>query len=88
MYLTAEEKLMYKVMKAIYDSGIPIDFKGSMVLKACLFEAGFSEEIRHTVDIDANWHSEVPPTAEQMTSSLQKALEKNDVDLKVTLYRM
>ena len=47
MRLTAEEKLMYEVMKAIYDSGIPIDFKGSMVLKACLLEAGYSDEIRH-----------------------------------------
>lgn len=34
MKITAEEKLMYDVMKAIYDSGIPVDFKGSMVLKA------------------------------------------------------
>ena len=34
MRITAEEKLMYAVMKSIYDSGIPINFKGSMVLKA------------------------------------------------------
>ncbi len=88
MQITAEEKLMYGVMKAIYDSGIPIDFKGSMVLKACLLEAGFSEEIRHTVDIDANWYSDVPPTAEQMTDSLQKALERSNIDLAVNLYRM
>lgn len=54
MKLTAEEKLMYSVMKAIYDSGIPISFKGSMVLKACLMEGGYTEDTRHTVDIDAN----------------------------------
>ena len=53
MQLTAVEKLMYEVMKAVYDSGIPISFKGSMVLRACLLEAGYSEEMRHTVDIDA-----------------------------------
>lgn len=41
MNITAEEKLMYEVMRAIYDSGIPISFKGSMVLKACLVEAGY-----------------------------------------------
>ena len=70
MNLTKEEKLMYKVMKAIFDSGIPISFKGSMVLKACLLEAGYTEEIRHTIDIDANWNSDVPPSPEQMTSSL------------------
>ena len=29
MNITAEEKLMYNVMKAVYDSGIPISFKGS-----------------------------------------------------------
>ena len=52
MAITAVEKLMYQVMKAIFDSGIPVSFKGSMVLKACLLEAGYDEETRHTVDID------------------------------------
>lgn len=86
--ITAEEKLMYQVMKAMYDSGIPIEFKGSMVLKACLLEAGYTEEIRHTVDIDANWYSGTTPTAAQMTASLQKALTSNDIKLEVNLYRM
>lgn len=88
MNLTVEEKLMYEVMKAIFDSGIPISFKGSMVLKACLLEAGYYEETRHTVDIDANWNSETSPTAEQMTDSLQRALEKSGIDLVVSIYRM
>lgn len=88
MNITAEEKLMYAVMKAIYDSGIPISFKGSMVLKACLLEAGYTEETRHTVDIDANWNSDTEPTAEQMVESLQKALNKSRIDLTVRLYRM
>ncbi|MCD7921296.1 MAG: nucleotidyl transferase AbiEii/AbiGii toxin family protein [Clostridiales bacterium] len=79
---------MYEVMKAIYDSGIPIDFKGSMVLKACLLEAGYGDEIRHTVDIDANWCSDTPPSAGQMTESLQQALAKSGIDLQVSLYRM
>lgn len=76
MNITAEEKIMYKVMKAIYDSGIPISFKGSMVLKACLLEAGFDDDTRHTVDIDANWNSDTPPTSEQMVDSLQQAIDK------------
>ncbi len=88
MDITAEEKLMYQVMKSIYDSGIPINFKGSMVLKACLLEAGFSEETRHTVDIDANWYSDTPPSAEQMVESLQKAIDKSDIALQVGIYRM
>ena len=59
-----------------------------MVLKACLLEAGYTEEIRHTVDIDANWNSDVPPSPEQMTSSLQRALEKESIDIEVDFYRM
>lgn len=88
MSITAEERLMYEVMRAIYDSRIPISFKGSMVLKACLLEAGYSEETRHTVDIDANWNSDIPPSAEQMIRSLQDALQKSGIDLNVGLYRM
>lgn len=88
MNITAAEKLMYAVMEAIYDSGIPISFKGSMVLKACLLEAGYSEETRHTVDIDANWYSATSPTAEQMVASLQRAIQKCGIGLSVKLYRM
>ncbi|MCR5066885.1 MAG: nucleotidyl transferase AbiEii/AbiGii toxin family protein [Erysipelotrichaceae bacterium] len=86
--INATEKLMYEVMKAIYDSGIPISFKGSMVLKACLIEHGYSEETRHTVDIDANWYSDTLPSAQQMVDSLQKAISKSGIDLNVSIYRM
>ena len=88
MIISAEEKLMYGVMKAVYDSGVPVNFKGSMVLKACLIEAGYAEETRHTVDIDANWFTDTPPTAEQMVESFQKAISKSGLDLKVGIYRM
>ena len=88
MNITAEEKLMYQVMKAVYDSRIPVNFKGSMVLKACLMEAGYVEETRHTDDIDANWISDTPPTAEQMVESLQSALRNSGINLEVRLYRM
>ena len=88
MILTNEEKLMYDVMESIYDSGIPVSFKGSMVLRACLIEAGYTEETRHTVDIDGNWYSDVPLTAEQMVSSLQKAVDTAGIPLEVSIYRM
>lgn len=88
MKLSAEEKLMYSVMNAIFNSGIPIDFKGAMVLKACLLEAGYPEEIRHTADIDANWYSETAPTGAQLVESLETALRKSGIDLRVELYRM
>lgn len=87
MNITAEEKIMYEVMKAIYESGIPINFKGSMVLKACLMEAGYPDETRHTVDIDGNWNSDTPPSTDQMVESLQKALNKSGIDLTVSNYR-
>ena len=88
MNLSTEENLMYTVMNAIYDSGIPISFKGSMVLRACLMETGYSEDIRHTVDIDANWNDNESPTGERMVESLQKALSQKGLDLNVSLYRM
>lgn len=88
MTFSAEEKLMYRVMRAIYESGIPIDFKGSMVLKACLAEAGYYEDIRHTVDIDANWYSDTLPTIDQMIESLENALVNHGIDLGVRNYRM
>ncbi|MCF0247835.1 MAG: nucleotidyl transferase AbiEii/AbiGii toxin family protein [Synergistes sp.] len=88
MKITAEEKMMYGIMKAIYDSGIPMDFKGAMVLKACLAEAGYAEDIRHTVDIDANWNSSAAPTGEQMVDSISEALRNSGINLNVTLYRM
>lgn len=49
MRISAEEKMMYNVMKAICESSIPISFKGSMVLKACLMEAGYTEDTRNPV---------------------------------------
>ena len=76
MGLSVEEKLMYEVLHALYDSGIPISFKGSMVLKACLLEAGYTEETRHTVDIDANWYADVPPSDEMIRASLQEVIDK------------
>ncbi|MBQ6662932.1 MAG: nucleotidyl transferase AbiEii/AbiGii toxin family protein [Firmicutes bacterium] len=88
MIFSAEEQLMYQVMKAIYESGIPVSFKGSMVLKVCLIEAGFTDDMRHTVDIDGNWHSETPPSGEQMVESLQTALTDHGIGLEVSLYRM
>ena len=88
MKFSAEEKMMYRVMKALYDSGIPVNFKGSMVLKACLMEAGFSEDTRHTVDIDGNWYSETAPAADQMEKSLQSALDRYNIPLDVKIYRM
>jgi hypothetical protein len=85
--ISAEEKLMYEVMKAIYESDIPVCFKGSMVLKAYLLESGYSDDTRHTVDIDANWNSDIAPSMAQIAKSFQKAIDKVDISLTVIPYR-
>ncbi len=87
MNISAEEKLMYKVMKAIYSSGIPVSFKGSMVLKAYLIESGYSADTRHTVDIDANWNSDTAPTMEKIAESFQEAIDGDGINLVVIPYR-
>ena len=88
MNITPKEKLMYQVMKVIYENKIPIDFKGSLALKAYLMEKGYIEETRHTMDIDGNWNSNTLPTAEQMKKMIQNALDENNLDLEIRLYRM
>ena len=87
MNITVEERMMYEVMRALYVSGIPVSFKGSMVLKACLSEAGLTDDTRHTVDIDANWNSETYPTMDQIAESLQSALDSSGLRLSVRPYR-
>lgn len=51
-------------------------------------EAGFTNDTRHTVDIDANWYSDEWPSGEQMEESIQKALRSSKINLNVRLYRM
>lgn len=88
MNVSQEEKLMYQVMRAIFESRIPIDFKGAMVLHAYLNENGFTGDVRRTMDIDANWLSDTAPTEEQMVQALQGALNQEGIELRVSLYRM
>jgi len=40
------ENEMFRVMQAIYDSNVPISFKGSMVLRTFLYEKDFSGTVR------------------------------------------
>ena len=85
MELRPEEKLMYKVMKAIYESNVPIDFKGSMVLRACLMQAGYTDAIRHTEDIDANSRN-LPIRLPACRELLQKRLSKKENILMMSVY--
>lgn len=87
MIISEEEHLMYSIMRTIYESDIPISFKGSMVLKAFLIESGFVGDVRHTKDIDGNWVSDSLPSDSEMVESLQKAFRKSGLDLDVTCHR-
>ena len=64
------------------------DLKIELHMKACLMEGGFEDDTRHTVDIDGNWYSDETPSSEQMVESIQRALDENDIPLKVHMYRM
>lgn len=88
MIFNSEEQKMYRMIQAVYDSGIPISFKGSLVLKAVLVEKGFTEDTRHTSDIDGNWDSADFPSAELLQDSLQKAVDKAGLDMDVSMFRM
>ena len=78
----------HKTLKSLNPYFVLFRFSVCAKREACLLEAGYDEETRHTIDIDANWYSDVPPSAEQMVESLQKAIFKNNIDLNVKLYRM
>lgn len=87
MDLTKQEIMMYKLMSAIYNSALPVSFKGSMVLKAFLTESGFKEEIRHTVDIDCEWYIKNNITDDTILLMLQDIIHKNNISLEVKLFR-
>ena len=56
-------------------------------MKAFLLEAGYDDDTRHTVDIDANCNSNDSPSTEQIAESLQKAIDRSGIKLNVNVYR-
>ena len=72
--LTDSEKLMYDVMGAIANSHVPVIFKGAMVTKLILNDHDFNDFTRETQDIDASWMGANPPSMEQLTVMLDRAL--------------
>ena len=72
--LSEKEKLMYRIMGAVANSGVPLIYKGAMVTKLFLLEHKFSAFSRETQDIDASWAGNRLPTMETLTVALNKAL--------------
>ena len=77
--LTDKEKLMYQIMGAVANSGVPIVYKGAMITKLLLLESDFNAFSRETLDIDASWNDKRLPTMETLTAMLDKALAPFDM---------
>lgn len=73
-------------MEELSKAGVPIIFKGAMVLNLVLQENNPSKVERLTRDIDGDWIGN-GPTMEQMRLTLQSAVKKVDDSLNVEIYR-
>ncbi|MCL2748410.1 MAG: nucleotidyl transferase AbiEii/AbiGii toxin family protein [Oscillospiraceae bacterium] len=72
--LSDKEKLMYNIMGAVSNSGVPLIYKGAMITKLLLLEHKFSAFSRETQDIDASWAGNRLPTMGALTAALNQAL--------------
>lgn len=66
-------EFLYRVMEALSNSGVPIVFKGAMVLNLVIKENNPSRVERMTRDIDGDWVGKVP-TMEEMEEALRRAV--------------
>jgi len=71
--MTEKETFMYQLMNEISGSNAPIVFKGALILKLVLAEAGFTDMERQTRDIDANWIG-VPPSMDTLIDTINTSL--------------
>lgn len=77
---------LYRVMEELADAGVPIVFKGAMVLNLAIRENNPSKVERITRDIDGDWIGG-HPTMEEMEKALRKAVQKVDSSLDVQISR-
>lgn len=67
--------VLYNVMEELSKAGVPIVFKGAMVLNLVIRDNNPSKAERATRDIDGDWIGE-SPTMEKMGIALQSAVKK------------
>ncbi len=79
-------EFLYRVMEELSNAGIPIVFKGAMVLNLVTRENNPSKVERMTKDIDGDWVGEFP-TMEEMEKALQNAVKVVDSSLDVQINR-
>lgn len=76
-------ELLYRIMEELSNAGVPIVFKGAMVLNLVMRENNPSRVERATRDIDGDWVG-IGPTMEQMENALRRAVKAVDPALDVT----
>ena len=79
-------ELLYRIMEELSKSGVPIVFKGAMVLNLLIRDYNPSLVERGTRDIDGDWVG-AAPTMEQMECSIRKAVKSVDHALDVVISR-
>jgi len=77
---------LYRVMEELSNAGIPIVFKGAMVLNLVIRENNPSKVERMTRDIDGDWVGEFP-TMEEMEKALRNAVKEVDSSLDIQVSR-
>jgi hypothetical protein len=80
--MTEREAVLYQMMGAFYKAGLPLVFKGALVVKAIMSERGFNLLERETHDIDANWVSN-PPAMDTLVSAINQVLHDEMSSFKV-----
>lgn len=75
-------EFLYRVMEELSNAGVPIVFKGAMILNLAVRDNNPSKVERATRDIDGDWVGEFP-TMNEIESALQSAVKKIDISLSV-----
>lgn len=80
-------EFLYRVMEELSNAGVPIVFKGAMVLNLAIRDNNPSKVERATRDIDGDWVGEIP-TMEEMERALRNAVKEVDSSLDVQANRI
>ncbi len=80
-------EFLYSVMEELVNAGVPIVFKGAMVLNLAIRDNNPSKVERATRDIDGDWVGE-SPTMQEIESALRNAVKKADSSLDVQIIRV
>lgn len=78
--------LLYRIMEEMSLAGVPIIFKGAMVLNLVLHEKNPTGIVRATRDIDGDWYGK-HPSMEQIEACLKEAVKRVAPELGVYAVR-